>query len=124
MNKFIEAMTTKDARTTNGALTNSTSLNACLDFFSIAGSRKDLKESFYKAFGEDPELAIKILFWSRDCRGGAGSRYNFILVMQSLQNTHPDVFSKIFKFIPEYGYWKDIFKLNPTRELVEFIAKI
>ena len=97
MNKFIEAMTTKDARTTNGALTNSTSLNFCLDFFSIAGSRKDLKESFYKAFGEDPELAIKILFWSRDCRGGAGSRYNFILVMQSLQNTHPDVFSKIFK---------------------------
>ena len=123
MNKFIEAMTTKDARTTNGALTNSTSLNFCLDFFSIAGSRKDLKESFYKAFGEDPELAIKILFWSRDCRGGAGSRYNFILVMQSLQNTHPDVFSKIFKFIPEYGYWKDLFKLNPTQELIEFIAE-
>ena len=123
MNKFIEAMTTKDARTTNGALTNSTSLNFCLDFFSIAGSRKDLKESFYKAFGEDPELPIKILFWSRDCRGGAGSRYNFILVMQSLQNTHPDVFSKIFKFIPEYGYWKDLFKLNPTQELIEFIAE-
>ena len=54
MNNFIEAMTTKDARTNNGALTNSTSLNACLDFFSIAGSRKDLKESFYKAFGENP----------------------------------------------------------------------
>lgn len=123
MNKFIEAMTTKDARTANGALTNSTTLNACLDFFSIAGSRKDLKESFYKAFGEDPELAIRILFWSRDCRGGAGSRYNFILVMQSLQNTHPDVFSKIFKFIPEYGYWKDLFKLNPTQELIEFIAE-
>lgn len=123
MNKFIEAMTTKDAKTTNGALTNSTSLNACLDFFSVAGSRKDLKESFYKAFGEDPELAIKILFWSRDCRGGAGSRYNFILVMQSLQNTHPDIFSKIFKFIPEYGYWKDLFKLNPTQELIEFVAE-
>lgn len=123
MNKFIEAMTTKDARTANGALTNSTTLNACLDFFSIAGSRKDLKESFYKAFGENPELAIRILFWSRDCRGGAGSRYNFILVMQSLQNTHPDVFSKIFKFIPEYGYWKDLFKLNPTQELIEFIAE-
>ena len=43
--------------------------------------------------------------------------------MQSLQNTHPDVFSKIFKFIPEYGYWKDLFKLNPTQELIEFIAE-
>lgn len=123
MNKFIEAMTTKDAYTANGALTNSTSLNACLDFFSVAGSRTDLKETFYKAYAENPELAIKILFWSRDCRGGAGSRYNFILVMQSLQNTHPEIFSKIYKFIPEYGYWKDIFKLNPTQELVEFVAE-
>ena len=122
MNNFIEAMTTKDARTNNGALTNSTSLNACLDFFSIAGSRKDLKESFYKAFGENPELAIRILFWSRDCRGGAGSRYNFILVMQSLQITHPNIFSKIFKFIPEYGYWKDLFKLRPTTEIIDFIV--
>ena len=122
MNNFIEAMTTKDSRTNNGALTNSTSLNACLDFFSIAGSRKDLKESFYKAFGENPELAIRILFWSRDCRGGAGSRYNFILVMQSLQITHPNIFSKIFKFIPEYGYWKDLFKLKPTTEIIDFIV--
>ena len=122
MNNFIEAMTTKDARTNNGALTNSTSLNACLDFFSIAGSRKDLKESFYKAFGENPELAIRILFWSRDCRGGAGSRYNFILVMQSLQITYPKIFSKIFKFIPEYGYWKDLFKLRPTTEIIDFIV--
>ena len=123
MNKFIEAMTTKDAYTANGALTNSTSLNDCLDFFSVAGSRTDLKETFYKAFSENPELAIRILFWSRDCRGGAGSRYNFILVMQSLQNTHPEIFSKIYKFIPEYGYWKDVFKLNPTQELIEFVAE-
>ena len=34
MDTFLEALSTKNARTANGAITNSTSLNTCLDFFS------------------------------------------------------------------------------------------
>ena len=122
MDKFIQAMNT--SYTANGALTNATTFNKCLDFFSVAGSRRDMKETFYEAFREDPQLALRILFWSRDCRGGAGSRYNFILVMQSLQSTHPDIFTKVFPYIPFYGYWKDLYKLNPTKEVVSFIANM
>lgn len=122
MDKFIQAMNV--AYTANGALTNATTLDKCLDFFSVAGSRRDMKEAFYEAFEENPQLALRILFWSRDCRGGAGSRYNFILVMQSLQTTHPEVFTQVFPYIPFYGYWKDMYKLNPTKEVVSLIANM
>lgn len=122
MDAFLEALSTKNARTANGAITNSTSLNKCLDFFSIAGNHKENVESFEAAFGEDPQLAMRILFWSRDCRGGAGARKNFITVMKKLQVERPVVFSKVFKFIPEFGYWKDVYHLEPTLEVVRFIA--
>lgn len=122
MDAFLEAMSTKNTRTANGAITNSTSLNKCLDFFSIAGNHRENVESFEAAFGEDPQLAMRILFWSRDCRGGAGARKNFITVMKNLQSERPTVFSKVFKFIPEFGYWKDVYHLKPTLEVIKFIA--
>lgn len=122
MNKFLEAISTKNTYTDNGAITNSTSLNKCLDFFSIAGNPTENIESFEAAYGEDPQLALRILFWSRDCRGGAGARKNFITIMKKLQIERPEVFSKVFKFIPEFGYWKDIYNLKPTRELICFVA--
>lgn len=122
MDAFLEALSTKNTRTANGAITNSTSLNKCLDFFSIAGNHNENVESFEAAFGEDPQLAIRILFWSRDCRGGAGARKNFITVMRKLQLERPVIFSKVFKFIPEFGYWKDVYNLEPTPEVIKFIA--
>lgn len=123
MDTFLEALSTKNARTANGAITNSTSLNKCLDFFSIAGNPRENIESFEAAFGEDPQLAMRILFWSRDCRGGAGARRNFITTMKKLQEERPAVFSKVFKFIPEFGYWKDVYHLKPTLEIIKFIAE-
>ena len=123
MDTFLEALSTKNARTANGAITNSTSLNKCLDFFSIAGNPRENIESFEAAFGEDPQLAMRILFWSRDCRGGAGARRNFITIMRKLQLERPAVFSKVFRFIPEFGYWKDIYHLKPTPEVIKFIAE-
>ena len=123
MDAFLEALSTKNARTANGAITNSTSLNKCLDFFSIAGNPRENIESFEAAFGEDPQLAMRILFWSRDSRGGAGARRNFITVMRKLQLERPAVFSKVFWFIPKFGYWKDVYHLKPTPEIIKFIAE-
>lgn len=113
-------MQQKDALTANGAVTNSTSLNKCLDFFFIAGNRVDFTKEFLAAYGEDPIIATRILFWSRDCRGGSGARLGFQSVLKYLQNNNKQLFSKLFKYIPEYGYWKDIFVLEPTEELLEF----
>lgn len=122
MDNFISAISTKNAHTANGAITNSTTLNKCLDFFAIAGNHQDMLGSFLSAFGENEQLAIRILFWSRDCRGGAGTKKNFQICLSWLQEHRPEIFSKIFRLVPEYGYWKDLYKLQPTDELVRYIA--
>ncbi len=123
MDKFISAVSTKNTHTENGAITNSTTLNKCLDFFAVAGSHQDMLDAFLSAFGEDEQLAIRILFWSRDCRGGAGAKNNFQICLSWLQKNRSDIFLKIFKYVPEYGYWKDLYKCEPTKELVSFIAE-
>ena len=64
MDAFLEALSTKNARTANGAITNSTSLNKCLDFFSIAGNHNENVESFEAAFGEDENsFLVSRLSW-------------------------------------------------------------
>lgn len=105
--------------TANGALTNSTTYDACLDFFSVAGEPRQNLNAFIEAFNEDAQLAMRILFWSRDCRGGAGAKFNFQLCMNWLQENKPKEFDKVAMFIPAFGYWKDIFKhLEPDMALI------
>ena len=43
--------------------------------------------------------------------------------MRKLQLERPVIFSKVFKFIPEFGYWKDIYHLEPTPEVIKFITE-
>ena len=120
---LLDALRTKDTTTVNGAVAHSSTLNACLDYFAVAGNRYSSLQQFLAAFAEDPTAALRILFWSRDCRGGAGSRFSFVEIIKYLQENNPSVFSQIFKFIPIYGYWKDIFKnLSPSKELVSYIC--
>ncbi len=117
MNKLVESLDM--GYTKNGALTYKTSLNKCLDLFFVIGCHNDYSELFWEAYKEDAQLALRILFWSRDCRGGAGARRTFQEVIKVLSGS-PE-FSKVLKYIPEFGYWKDLFKLSPTKEIADFI---
>ena len=76
---LVDTLRTKDTTTENGLLTNSTTLNMCVDLFSRIGSMRTQSEIevinlFVKAFEEDALTAMKVLFWVRDIRGGAGER--------------------------------------------------
>ena len=114
---LIDATLMGTARTANGAPTNPTSMDACVDLFFLAGASRAMKEReiisiFSKAYGEDPLTAMKILFWARDVRGGAGERHIFQVVTKWLEANHSDVLYKNVKYIPEFGRWKDIFDFN------------
>ena len=90
MNKFIEAMSVKDAYTFNGALTNSTTLNACLDLFFLAGAcrnetLKNIENKIALAFNENKQKALKIIFWAGDIRQGAGERRFFKIALNPKQ---------------------------------------
>lgn len=67
------------AKTDNGAKAHFSSLSKCLDLFYLAGASrgKDIKQEFRAALVENPELALRILQWLRDIRGGAGERQLF-----------------------------------------------
>ena len=111
--------------TENGAIAYSTTNNAILDFFSLAGSMRnrkpeDIIEKFELAYEESPELAIKALFYIGDIRGGLGERRTFRLCLRKLANTNPEVVKRNIHLIPEYNRWDSIFELFDTE--VEDIA--
>jgi hypothetical protein len=118
--KFVDALRQEDMVTENGMATNSTSLSACVDlFFNIGALRGQDKtrliSNFSKAFNEDPKRAMKILFWARDVRGGAGERQIFRDVMAYLAEDHDLALKPNLHLIPEYGRWDDLLTLVGTR---------
>jgi hypothetical protein len=126
---LIDATMTHNTTTHNGALTHGTSLNNCVDFFFIAGatrnmSEKDIITAFEKARGEDITTAYKILFWARDARGGAGEKRLFQTIAKHVIKTYPEEWKQVYKLVPEYGYWKDIYRLeNPNTRTLSWIAE-
>jgi len=118
--KLVDALRQENVTTENGMSTNSTSLNAVVDLFynigAMRGGDKDrLIANFSLAFNQDPERAMKILFWARDVRGGAGERQIFRDIMTYLAETHPTTLKVNLRLIPEYGRWDDLLTLEGTR---------
>lgn len=117
--KFIDALRQEDMLTENGMTTNSTSLNACVDlFFNIGAMRGQDKQclirTFSLAFNEDPKRAMKLLFWARDIRGGAGERQVFKDILVYLAENHDLALKPNLHLIPEYGRYDDLLVLVGT----------
>jgi hypothetical protein len=115
--KLVNATRQNDSLTANGMMTNSTSLNSNVDLFFLAGasrnmSEKDIELLFQKAVVENPLVALKLMFWARDPRGGAGERRFFRICSKFLNNNYLSYLEKNIHLIPEYGRWDDIFELN------------
>lgn len=118
--KFVEALQQENTVTENGMTTNSTSLSAVVDLFftigAMRGQEKDrLISSFSKAFNQDPKRAMKILFWARDVRAGAGERQIFRDIMEYLAEDHDLALAPNLSLIPEFGRWDDLLTLFGTR---------
>ena len=112
--KTATTQTLAEARTENGMKTYASSLNACVDlFFTIGASRgKNVTAAFERAFQENPEIAAKILLWSRDIRGGAGERQIFRDMLVNIEAHHKDFLGPIMKAVPELGRWDDLLVLK------------
>lgn len=116
---FVDALRQEDQLTENGMATNSTSLNACVDlFFNIGAMRGQDKQrliaNFSKAFNEDPKRAMKLLFWARDVRGGAGERQVFKDILVYLAENHDLALKPNLHLIAEYGRFDDLLVLVGT----------
>jgi len=83
--------------------------------FSITSLRNrnedDIKERFKKVYNEDKMLALKWIFYVRDCRKGVGERRLFRICLDYLANEEPEVLKALINLIPEYGRWDDLLEL-------------
>lgn len=117
MSRFVNATRSYNSVTANNAVTHSTSLDYCVDMFFLAGASRNMPEKdiitvFERAYAQDKQLAAKILFWSRDARGGAGERRFFQIVMKHIVATYPEVADQLMIHTPVFGYWKDVFSIE------------
>jgi hypothetical protein len=131
---FLDALKSQTARmdnlgfTENGAVTYKSSNSAVLDYFSKAGSGRNMDKNTLKqlveaAAEEDLELTLKAVFWVRDVRGGAGEREVFRTSFLHLINLYGDALKPLIKYIPEYGRYDDLLPiLNSGNDLLEYEA--
>ena len=99
--------------TENGAAALKSTGNAVYDLFATGGAYRTRDESdilylFTRAWRENPELALKCLFYLRDVRGGQGERRFFRVCMRWLAANEPKVYLKNLGNISEYGRWDDM----------------
>ena len=116
--------------TENGARGYASSGSKLVDInFAIASLRskngeKDatIKKMFREAFKENPEYAMRWLFYVRDIRGGLGERHLFRVCMDDLaRNDMEALVNALVSYIPEYGRWDDMWELlniNSTKNAV------
>lgn len=115
--------------TLNGAKTHASSGDACLDLFAVAGgmrhrSYRDQIHLFDRAYIENPELAMKLLFYIRDIREGLGERELFRNLIRHTAKTWPESARKNIALISEYGRFDDLMCLMGTpseKAVVELI---
>jgi len=101
-----------EARTTNGMKALESTLNQNVDlFFAIGASRgKDITKQFERALQENAEVALRILQWARDVRGGAGERELFRQGLRFLEKNYKQhlLNTKLLEKIAELGRWDDL----------------
>ena len=105
--------------TENGAVTYATTYSDCLDLFATIGALRSSNEQeiisrFVRAFIEDPNLALKTLFFARDVRGGLGERKVFRVCLQWLAHNAPASVKKNIPYVAEFGRWDDLLSLLGT----------
>lgn len=115
MNTFMENLTDATNRTvtTNGATAFKSTRSMVYDMFALGGafrrrSDEDVTLLFKNAVEENMELALKCLFYLRDCRGGQGERRFFRICFKWLAIVYPGVAYRNLENVSEYGRWDDL----------------
>ena len=106
--------------TENGAVAHRSSGSHCLNLFAACGALRQAPDGvqyslFTRAWAENPDLAMKILFYARDIREGLGERELFREILSWLAFRQPDSVRKNIPLVAEYGRWDDLLALLGTR---------
>lgn len=117
--------------TENGATTFRSTMSACLDLFATVGGMRNAPDAeiftrFQRAWAENRDDALRILFYTRDVRGGLGERRIFRETLKELARYEPASVRKNLCHIPEYGRYDDLLALLDTPvadDMVRFVRE-
>ncbi len=126
MLEFLKREANK-AYTENGAATYATTLSDCLDLFATIGALRresdaEITARFNRAYAENADMAMKILFFGRDIRGGLGERRVFRVLLKHIGDTYEQSAKKNIEYVAEYGRFDDLFAMLDTRCADEAIS--
>ena len=118
MLEFLKNMANR-TRTENGAVTLRSTGSNCLNLFATIGAMRaqnvaEIEKRFLRAYAENPDLAMKILFYARDIRGGLGERSVFRTLLHYLAENEIQSLVRNLPYIAEYGRWDDVLVLMNT----------
>lgn len=133
MFRMLKALKRESNRTLteNGAVTHVSTNSDCLDLFATVGalrkaSEQEILDRFMRAYTEDADKAMKIIFFARDVRGGLGERRVFRTVMKHLAAHEPESVRKNIEYFGEYGRFDDLLSLMDTpceKDMLAYVAK-
>jgi hypothetical protein len=69
---------------------------------------KAIADTVTRAYAEDPDKTMKIVFFARDARGGLGERRFFRCAVSTLVDIAPDSVRKNIPLFAEYGRYDDL----------------
>ena len=99
--------------TENGGTAYRSTESSCLDMFFKAGAMRnstagEIADVVTRAYAENPDKTMKIVFFARDARGGLGERRFFRCAVSSLVKTAPRAVEKNIPLFAEYGRYDDL----------------
>ena len=105
--------------TENGGTAYNSTQSFCLDLFFKAGAMRnsspnEIADTVIRAFAENPDTAMKIVFFARDARGGLGERRFFRIAVAALVDFAADSIRKNIPLFAEYGRYDDLCVLIGT----------
>lgn len=117
------------AYTENGGTAFKSTESCCLDIFFKAGAMRnstaeEIADVVIRAYAENPDKTMKIIFFARDVRGGLGERRFFRIAITALVKTAPETVKKNIHLFAEYGRFDALCVLLGTsleKEVVEVI---
>lgn len=113
--------------TENGAATYESTGSECLDLVATIGALRRASDAeiiirFIRAYTENPDIAMKLLFYARDIRGGLGERRVFRIILNWLAVNEPTAVKKNLEYVAEYGRYDDLLTLMDTPCEVEMLS--
>jgi len=134
-NKFIKAIFSRTTVTENGALSNSTTGNSLLDYFSKAGTyrNRDIENVFADVsamWDQNPREALQVIFYNRmitrkvtgftkteNQQAGQGNRDESRKAIKWIARYYPTTLKKNLWLIPLIGCWKDLWHIDLIDDL-------